>query len=70
MYAVRENDRSVQLCIDVGVTVQESITYTITSAQKVPPQAEGRRNLGEQSNFLNGSTFFLKQMKTLVPVPR
>ena len=45
MYEVRENDRSVQLCIDVGVTVQESITYTITSAQKVPPQAEGRRNL-------------------------
>lgn len=45
MYTVREDDRSVELCIDISVVVQEPVTYTITTAQKDPPQAEGKNDL-------------------------
>lgn len=41
MYTVRENDRTVPLCIDVGFQVSESVAYTITAMQIDPPQAEG-----------------------------
>ena len=44
-YTVPENDTSgVPLCVVFGVEVEitESITYTITTAQKNPPQAEGK----------------------------
>ena len=41
MYSVPENNRTVSLCIDIGVQVAQSITYTITTQQKTPPQAEG-----------------------------
>ena len=41
MYTVPENDRSVPLCIDIGVEISSSLSYTITTAQKSPPQAEG-----------------------------
>ena len=43
MYTVPEDDPgSVELCVDIGVEITEPITYTITTAQKNPPQAEGR----------------------------
>ena len=41
VYTVPENDRSQELCIDVGVDVSQPETYTITTAQKSPPEAEG-----------------------------
>ena len=41
MYTVAENERTVPLCVEVGVTLSESVTYTITTMQKVPPEAEG-----------------------------
>ena len=44
MYTVPENDRTVPLCIDIGVEITAPITYTITTAQKSPPQAEGKKN--------------------------
>ena len=44
MYTVPENDRTVPLCIDIDVEITAPITYTITTAQKSPPQAEGKRN--------------------------
>ena len=40
-YTVPENDRSQELCVNVGVAVTQTETYTITTAQKSPPQAEG-----------------------------
>ena len=42
MYTVPENDRTVPLCIDIGVEITESLTYTITAVQKSPPEAEGK----------------------------
>ena len=42
MYTVPENDRTVPLCIDIGVQITESLTYTITAVQKSPPEAEGK----------------------------
>ena len=42
MYTVPEDDPgSVPLCVDIGVEITEPLTYTITTAQKSPPQAEG-----------------------------
>ena len=41
VYTVPENDRTVPLCIDIGVEITESLTYTITAVQKSPPEAEG-----------------------------
>ena len=41
LYRVPENDRTVPLCIDIGVEVTASLTYTITAVQKDPPEAEG-----------------------------
>ena len=41
VYTVPENERTVPLCVEIGVTVSESVTYTITAIQKVPPEAEG-----------------------------
>ena len=44
MYIVPEDDPgSVPLCVDIGVEITEPILYTITTAQKNPPQAEGIR---------------------------
>ena len=42
MYTVPENDLTVPLCVEIGVAVSESVTYTITAIQKDPPEAEGR----------------------------
>ena len=42
MYTVPEDDPgSVPLCVDIGVEITEPLTYTITTAQKSPSQAEG-----------------------------
>ena len=41
MYTVPENNRSIPLCIDIGVELTSALSYTITTAQKSPPQAEG-----------------------------
>ena len=41
MYTVPENNRTVPLCIDIGVMITESETFTITAVQKDPPEAEG-----------------------------
>ena len=43
VYTVPENNRSLELCVDAGVNVTqpETYTYTIATAQKFPPQAEG-----------------------------
>jgi hypothetical protein len=50
MYTVPEDDPgSVKLCVDIGVEITESITYTITTAQKNPSQAE-------DSDFTDGTT--------------
>ena len=45
MYTVPENDRTVELCIDIGVLITESFTFTIDTAQKSPPEAEGKYRL-------------------------
>ena len=46
MYTVPEDDPgSVPLCVDIGVEITEPITYTITTAQKSPPEAEGTTTL-------------------------
>ena len=42
MYTVPEDDRTVPLCIDIGVNVLESVTFTIDTTQKSPPEAEGK----------------------------
>ena len=50
MYTVPEDDASsVPLCVDIGVEITEPITYTITTAQKTPPQAEGRNKVQSHS---------------------
>ena len=41
MYTVPENDRTVPLCIDIGVDVPEPMNFTITAIQKAPPEADG-----------------------------
>ena len=42
VYSVPEGDpTSVPLCVDLGVTLAQPATYTITTQQKVPPQAQG-----------------------------
>ena len=41
MYIVPENDRTVPLCIDVGVVLSEATEFVITSKSKDPPQAQG-----------------------------
>ena len=68
MYTVPEDDPgSVPLCVDIGVEITESITYTITTAQKNPSQAEGRNkarwresfctiNVATDSDFTDGTT--------------
>ena len=42
VYSVPEGDpTSVPLCVDLGVTLAQPATYTITTQQKAPPQAQG-----------------------------
>ena len=41
MYRVPEDNHSIPLCIDIGVTLRSPQTYTITAVQKFPPKAEG-----------------------------
>ena len=42
MYTVPEDDPgSVPLCVDLGVEITQPLTYTITTAQKSPSEAEG-----------------------------
>ena len=41
MYTVPENDRTVPLCVDVGVVLSEAVDYTISAGSKTPPEAEG-----------------------------
>ena len=42
IYTVPENDRTIPLCIDIGEEITTSFTFTIDTAQKSPPQAEGK----------------------------
>ena len=42
MYTVPENNRTVPLCIDVGVVVSQDTEYTITASNKNPPEAQGK----------------------------
>ena len=42
MYTVPENDRTIPLCIDIGVMILDPVTFTIDTAQKSPPEAEGK----------------------------
>ena len=44
MYIVPENDRTIPLCIDIGVGITEPIEYVIRAVQKSPPEAEGNRD--------------------------
>ena len=41
MYIVPEDNRTVPLCVDVGVVPFEPTEYTITSKSKDPPDAQG-----------------------------
>ena len=41
MYRVPENNRTVPLCIDVGVVLSEPTEFVITSKSKDPPEAQG-----------------------------
>ena len=41
MYIVPENNRTVPLCIDVGVVLTEPTEFVITSKSKDPPEAQG-----------------------------
>ena len=45
VYTVPEDDLTVPLCVEIGVAVSESLTYTITAIQKDPPEAEGRLSI-------------------------
>ena len=42
MYTVPENDRTIPLCIDIGVEILAPVTFTIDTTQKSPPEAEGK----------------------------
>ena len=42
MYTVPENNRTVPLCIDIGVELTEETPFTITSKSKDPTDAQGR----------------------------
>ena len=42
MYTVPENDRTIPLCIDIGVELLAPVIFTIDTAQKSPPEAEGK----------------------------
>ena len=41
MYPVPEDNRTVPLCIDVGVVLSEPMEFVITSKAKDPPEAQG-----------------------------
>ena len=41
MYTVPENNRTVPLCIDIGVELPGPMEFTITSKSKDPPDAQG-----------------------------
>ena len=41
MYIVPEDNRTVPLCVDVGVVPSEPTEYIITSKSKNPPDAQG-----------------------------
>ena len=43
MYIVPENNRTTPLCIDIGVEITEPVTVNIDTAQKSPPEAEGKQ---------------------------
>ena len=58
-YTVPENDTSgVPLCVDLGVEITQPLTYTITTAQKSPSEAEGM-NFTEKHTFQIYSHCFL-----------
>ena len=42
MYIVPEDNRTVPLCVDVGVVPSEPTEYIITSKSKNPPDAQGQ----------------------------
>ena len=42
MYTFPENNRTIPLCIDIGVNLLEPVTFHIDTAQKSPPEAEGK----------------------------
>ena len=42
MYTVPENNRTIPLCVDIGVNLLEPVTFTIDTAQKSPAVAEGK----------------------------
>ena len=73
VYTVPEDDPgSVSLCVDIGVEISEPISYTISTAQKSPPEAEGRPchriirllfySIVTDSDFTSGTTI-------IIPVP-
>ena len=41
VYTVPEDNRTIPLCVDIGVGITQPITYTITTAHKNPAEAEG-----------------------------
>ena len=45
MYTVPENNRTIPLCIDIGVNLLDPVIFHITTAQKSPPEAEGKYRL-------------------------
>ena len=42
MYTVPENNRTVPLCIDIGLVLTEPTEFTVTSKSKTPPDAQGK----------------------------
>ena len=41
-YTVPENNRTIPLCIDIGVKLLTAITYTIATVQNSPGEPEGK----------------------------
>ena len=68
MYSAPEDSTTVPLCIDVGVILAQSATYTITTQQKSPPQADGQTQNVYLQIFLI-ELLNLLQMLILVQVP-
>ena len=60
MYTVPENNRTVPLCVDIGVEIPESMEFTITSKSKDPPDAQGWLVLYcQQASLTKIATHFL-----------
>ena len=64
MYTVPEDDRTVPLCIDIGVGITTPMTYTITAEQKSPPEAECKTET-TSSNLFSTCPILFKQPQIL-----